>query len=221
MVPELSFQVEGVESLAHAVAPMLAFKLRVSNTHREEQIHSILLRCQIQIEATRRRYTSSEESKLFDLFGQPQAWSQTLRSMLWAQASASVPGFAGSTLVDLPIPCTYDLNLAATKYFDALETGEIPLRFLFSGTVFYGTERNALQVAQIPWDKEATFRLPLEAWREMMDRHYPNTAWLCLRKDLFDRLQQYKSEVGAATWEQALENLLASASAAASHEGPR
>ena len=47
-------------------------------------------------------------------------------------------------------------------------------------------------MAPISWDKEAKFRLPLKVWKEMMDLYYPNSAWLCLRRDVFERLQQYK-----------------------------
>jgi hypothetical protein len=45
----------------------------------------------------------------------------------------------------------------------------------------------------------------------MMDIYYPNSAWLCLRRDVFDRLYQYKRGRGMATWEQALESILPSA----------
>ena len=108
------------------------------------------------------------------------------------------------------MPCSYDFSLAATKYFAALEGGDLPLCFLFSGTIFYEAADGALQVAQIPWEKEATFRLPAATWRALMDLYYPNSAWLCLRKDVFDRLDQYRSRQGLPTWEQALERLLAS-----------
>jgi hypothetical protein len=36
----------------------------------------------------------------------------------------------------------------------------------------------------------------------------PNTAWLNLRKDVFDRLLAYKSPRALPTWEQAVESLL-------------
>ena len=86
--------------------------------------------------------------------------------MLWTHASAVVPPFTGGTVVDLPVPCTYDFNLAATKYFDALEEGDIPLCFLFSGTIFYEAADGGLQVTQIPWEKEAYFRLPAATGRD-------------------------------------------------------
>ncbi len=120
-----------------------------------------------------------------------------------------MPPFTGDTLVDLPVPCSYDFSLAATKYFAALEDGDLPLCFLFSGTIFHASEASPLQVAQISWEKEATYRLPAATWRELMEAYYPNSAWLCLRKDVFDRLFQYKSRNGLPTWEQALERLLA------------
>jgi Family of unknown function (DUF6084) len=42
----------------------------------------------------------------------------------------------------------------------------------------------------------------------MMDIYYPNSAWLRLRRDAFERLYQYKRRRGIPTWEQALESLL-------------
>ena len=65
-----------------------------------------------------------------------------------------------------------------------------------------------MMVAPIPWDKEARFNLPVKVWREMMDIYYPNSAWLCLRRDVFERLYEYKVKHGIPTWEQALENML-------------
>ncbi len=44
-----------------------------------------------------------------------------------------------------------------------------------------------------------------------MNLYYPNIAWLCLRKDIFDQLTQYKSRAGLPTWEQTLERLLSHA----------
>ena len=208
-MPDLSFQVAGVEAVAASAAPMLAFKLAIANAG-GEQIHSILLRAQIQIEVTRRRYNAQEQERLFDLFGPPPEWSRTLRRMLWAQVSLNVPGFNTSTIVDLLVPCSYDLQIAVTRYLHALEQGEVPIRLLFSGTVLYSAERPGLQVAQIPWEKEATHRMPAQVWKAMMDRFYPNAAWLCLSRELIDRLSEYKTRSGLATWDQVIRNLLPS-----------
>jgi hypothetical protein len=207
-MPDLNFQVETAEVTPYAAAPQLALKLRVTNADAGEAIHTVALRCQIQIEATRRRYSAEDQQSLLDLFGQPDRWSQTLRTLLWTHASVVIPSFRESTLVDLPVPCTFDFNVAATKYFHGLRDGDIPLCLQFSGTVFFAQDDSGLQVAPISWDKEARFKLPVKIWRDMMDSYYPNSAWLCLRRDVMDRLYQYKVRHGIPTWEQALENML-------------
>jgi hypothetical protein len=207
-MPDLSFQVEGAEAQPFSAAPLLVFKLRVTNGDADEPIHTVALRCQIRLEVTGRRYSAQEQKRLLDLFGEPERWGQTLRSMLWTHTSVIASSFRGSTLLDLPVPCTFDFNVAATKYFAGLEDGEVPLSLLFSGTVFYEAEGGSLQVAQIPWDREARFRLPVSVWREMMEVYYPNTAWLALRRDVFDRLQEYKRRRGIPTWEQTLESII-------------
>jgi hypothetical protein len=212
-MPELEFEVEEAEPLAYAAAPQLDFKLRI----REEieagreptEISAVALRCQIRIEPTRRRYEPAEQERLVDLFGAPARWGETLKSLLWTQTGLVVPAFTGTTRVDLPVPCTFDFNVAATKYFHALEDGEVPLCLYFSGSIFFvEPETDRLQVVPISWDKETKFRLPVRVWKAMMELYYPNSAWLCLRRDVFDELYQYKSRHGLPTWEQALERLL-------------
>jgi hypothetical protein len=211
-MPDLRFQVEGADPERYAAAPLLLFKLRVTEAAGPAtSIHSVALSCQVRIEPGRRRYRPGEQERLVDLFGTPERWAQTLRPMLWTHAAVVVPAFAGETVVDLPVPCSYDFSLAATKYFDALEGGEVPLCFLFSGTIFYEADDGRLQVAQVPWDREATFRLPAATWKGLMEVYYPNGAWLRLRKDVFDRLSQYRSRRGLPSWEQALETLLSAA----------
>lgn len=214
-MPELNFQVEGVEPQRSAAVPLLLFKLRLTEAmtadDRPTPIHMIALRCQVRIEPARRRYSVAEQERLLDLFGTPERWGQTLRPLPWTHLSVLAPSFTGSHCLDLPVPCSYDFCLVATKYFDALEDGDIPLCFLFSGTIFYRTEEDLLQVAQISWEKEATFRLPAATWRGLMDLYYPRSAWLCPRKDVFDGLNQYRSRQGLPTWEQALERLLTTA----------
>jgi len=208
-MPDLSFQIEGASVLPFAAAPTLAFRLQVSNASANETIHTIALRCQIQIEVTRRRYTPEEQERMLDLFGTPDRWSQTLRSLLWTNLNIVIPAFAGaSTVVDLPVACTFDFNVAATKYFDGLTEGDIPLNILFSGTVFYALPDFGLQVAPISWEQEAKFKLPVKVWREMMDFYYPNSVCISLRRDVFDRLYRYKMQHGIPTWEQTLEEVL-------------
>jgi hypothetical protein len=210
-MPDLSFSVESAAAVPFAAAPTIALKLRITNADPAEAIHTVVLRSQIQLEVARRRYTAGEQAHMLELFGDPDRWSQTLRSMLWTHASVVVPSFTGSTEVDLLIPCTFDFNVAATKYFHGLESGEIPLLLLFSGTVFYPDSEDALRVAPIAWDKETKFRLPVAVWRSMMDLYYPNSVLLSLSKDVFERLHQYKMTHSAGTWERAFEMMLAEA----------
>ncbi len=207
-MPELHFEIEGIEEVANAAAPLLAAKLRITNFPENEPIHTLTLRCQVQIEPARRRYEAHEQEKLLDLFGTPERWSRTVRPLLWMNTSVAVPAFTGSIVVDLQLPCTFDFNIATTKYFHALDAGEIPICVMFSGTVFYNGANDALQVAQVPWDREANFRMPVSVWQQMMDMHYPNTAWLCLRRDAFEKLYDYKVRHGIPTWEEALERAL-------------
>ncbi len=209
-MPDLNFAIEGAEAIPYAATPLIVLKLRVTNGNSDESLHSVSVQCQIQIQASRRRYNDEEQRRLRDLFGSTDRWSQTLRTMLWTHANVTVPAFSGTILVDVPVPCTFDFNVAATKYFSANEIGEIPILVQFSGTVFYAGEDGALQVSPIPWSREAAYNLPVAVWKEMMEMYYPNTAWLSLRRDVFDRLLEYKSQRGIPTWEQTFESMLTS-----------
>ena len=215
-MPDLDFVVEGAEIALHSVSPLLLFKLRVTNksapngSAASEEIASLALHCQIQIEATRRTYEPVDQARLSELFGVPQRWSQTLRTLLWTHANAAVPSFTDTCTVDLAVPCTFDFNVAAAKYFDALADGkgEIPLMLQFSGTIFYRESDGTLQVARVPWHKEAAFRLPVATWRAMRDYYYPNTAWICMQRGVFERLERYRIERGLTGWDEALTSLL-------------
>lgn len=208
-MPDLRLLIEGAEIVPHAATPLLSFKVRVENLPSEQIIHTIALRAQIQIETTRRKYDAEEQTRLRDLFDAPERWGQTLRNLLWAHASIVVPGFTGKTIADIRVPCTFDFNVAATKYFSGVSHGDLPLVFQFSGTVFYQGQGESLQVAPISWDKEARYRLPVKVWKELMDTYYPNSAWLCLHRDAHEKLYQYKVRNGIPSWEEAIERLLA------------
>jgi hypothetical protein len=212
-MPDLNFQIDGAAPERFAAAPILQFQLRVTEgeTLSPTPIHAVALACQIRIEPAHRRYTPTEQARLRDVFGTPERWGQTLRPMLWTHVMTTLPPFDGSATFDLPVPCAFDFSLAATRYFSAIDDGDLPLCFLFSGTIFHASSEGTLQVARIPWDKEAAFRLPAAIWRNLMDVYYPNSAWLSLRKDVFEALDQYRSRQSLVTSEQALERLLAAA----------
>jgi hypothetical protein len=208
-MPDLTITVENAEVVPYAASPMLALNLRVRNADPAETIHTVVLRSQIQLEVTRRRYSPLEQDQLRDLFGEPERWGRTLRNLLWVNTSSVIPQFTGATTLNLQIPCTFDFTVATTKYFNGLTGGEIPICLMFSGTVFYADSSGALSVAPISWEKETRFRLPLALWKDMMNLYYPNSAWLCLRRDVFERLHQLKVERGIPTWEGTIETMLA------------
>lgn len=205
-MPDLDFRIEGAEVAEYAAVPTLLFKVRVENAD-GEPVRSVSLSTQVRIAATKRHYSAEEQERLAEIFGESHRWSQTLKSLLWTHTSVQVPPFNESAVVDMPVTCTYDFEVVSSKYLHGLLEGEVPLEFLFSGTVFY-TGEAGLQVARISWEKEAEYRMPVALWKEMIERYFPNTAWLRLRRDIFDRLYDYRSRKGLLTWEDTLEELL-------------
>lgn len=205
--PQLEFAVEGAEAVRHAAVPTLFIRLRIERRG-GGPVHSVGLTTQIRIAATRRSYDEHARERLTDLFGPTEQWSRSLRSFLWTHVVVQVPAFTDATYLDLPVVCTYDLEASGTKYIDALADGEVPLELLFSGTIFYAGDDGRLQVAPMPWDREAEFRMPVSVWRETMDRHFPNSAWLRVDREQFDRLAAYKARHMHPTWDHAVKALL-------------
>ncbi len=208
-MPDLSFEILRASPVRDMITPALAFETRVKNGFPDEHVHAILLRCQIQIEVARRRYNSAEQHQLRDLFDDPSRWGDTLRPMTWANVSVNVPAFSGSMDFAITIPCAFDLTIGTAKYFHGIAEGEVPLTFLFSGSVFYDGGQGALQVAPISWNKEARFRLPVRVWKDLVEIHHPNTASLNLRRDVFEDLYRFKTSQGLATFEEAIQQMLA------------
>jgi hypothetical protein len=205
-IPDLAFAVTDGARLEHAAAPTLRFVLRVDSAG--AAVRSVLLDTQVRIAATRRAYAPESDDRLFELFGARADWGTTLRSLLWTRTTLVVPPFTGTAEVDLLVPCTYDLDVTATRYFDALNDGDVPLEFLFSGTVFYSADDGRLQTARLSWELEAEYRLPVAVWRETMDHHFPGTAWLRLDRESHDRLVAYKSRRALPTWAAAIDELV-------------
>ncbi|GAC1637960.1 MAG: DUF6084 family protein [Ktedonobacteraceae bacterium] len=211
-MPDLNFEVISAEVATYSMLPMLIFKLRIVNEDAEEQIENISLKSQIMLSVTQRRYNAEEKAKLHELFGEPERWGKTLRTFLWTHVTSVVPRFSGSIVVDLLVPCIYDFEVVSTKYFNALEDGEIPLTFLFSGTIFYQGKAGNLQIGQVSWSKEASYRLPVALWKGVIDTYFPNSAWIRMQKDVFDQLYQYKMRHSLLTWEEVLVRLLRASS---------
>ncbi|MCT9932215.1 DUF6084 family protein [Planotetraspora sp. A-T 1434] len=206
MATELRFDCLDARAEAYAASPTLMFRLRIADPS-AAGVHAIALRCQIRVEPQRRRYDESETALLADLFGRPSRWGDTLKPMQFAHVTAMVPGFAGTTEIDLPVPCSYDLEVAAGKYFASLDDGEVPLLLLFSGTVFARSE-TGFSVRQVPWECETRYRLPVAVWRDLMDRYFPGSGWLRLGRDTLRDLHRFKTERALATWDETVNALL-------------
>ncbi|MEP7065927.1 MAG: DUF6084 family protein [Gemmatimonadota bacterium] len=204
---DLQFSVVSARAEPYAAVPTLLFRLRIEERS-EQQIHFIALRCQIQIEARRRRYSPAEQARLFELFGEPHRWGDTLRTMLWTHVPLIVGGFEGATEVDVPLPCSYDLEVASTRYFGSLDDGEIPMVLQFSGTVY--TKGDAgFNVEQLSWTKETSYRLPVQVWRDLRLLYFAESGWIRLRRDSIDALVDLKVRRGFTTWDDVVVSLLA------------
>ncbi|MFD8705008.1 DUF6084 family protein [Kitasatospora sp. NPDC059648] len=204
----LAFACTGVRSDPYAAVPTLVFRLRIT-APADTRVHALALQCQLRIEPGRRSYGDAEGERLGDLFGERERWAGTLNPIQFATVPLLVPGFTGETEADLPVPCSYDLEVACARYFRALEGGEVPLLLLFSGTAFAGP--GGFQVTPVPWDKEARVRMPVAVWREAVDRHFPGCGWLRLPEGLMDELLAYRSRRALPSWEATVRELLATA----------
>ena len=204
---DLIFGCTGATADRFAATPTLSFQLTITERS-GVRIHAIALRCQIRIEPHRRRYTASEAERLHDLFGDTSRWADTVKPIQLATVTAMVPAFTAVTEVELTVPVTYDLEVASARYLQGLDDGTIPLLMLFSGTVFVATEQG-FSVELVPWSAEASYRMPVAVWRELVDAHFPGSAWLRCSRETLDALSQYKARNALPTWDATLTELLA------------
>lgn len=217
--PRLTCTVAGIEALAPAVAPTLRFALALDAGG--APIRSLALAVQIQIAARERRYADAEQAPLTDLFGAPERWGTTLRTLPWTRATLVVGPFEGTTTAALDVSCTYDFEVAAARYLAALRDGEVPLELLLSGTVFWAAADGRLQAGRIGWDCEATCALPVRTWRAALDACFPRSGWLRLERDAFARLAAFRAARALPSWEAVIEELLAGRDDALPPPAPR
>ncbi|MFD4584428.1 MULTISPECIES: DUF6084 family protein [unclassified Streptomyces] len=202
---EFTFHCTDVRADPYAAGPTLVFRLRITATP-GTRVHALALRCQLRIEPARRGYADPEAEGLKDLFGERSRWGSSMNPVQFAQVSHMVPGFTGETETELPVPCTYDMDVAATRYARALSEGEVPLLMLFSGTAFTGA--GGFHVEPVPWDREAAFRMPVKVWQEMVDQHFPGCGWIRLPRETMDALLAFRSRRALPSWESTVEALL-------------
>jgi Family of unknown function (DUF6084) len=206
-VPVVDFEVVEARNERHSATPTMIFVCRVSEAS-GASIYTIALTCQVNLDPARRRYDEDTRARLVELFGEPQRWGATTHSFMWVRQSVLVPSFTGEASFEIPVVCTYDLEVSSAKYFHSLSDGEVPLTFLMSGSIFYREVGGALRVTPVPWDKQARFALPVATWREMIEGHYPNTTWIRLRRDTLEALERHKALEGFHSFDDTVGDLL-------------
>lgn len=204
--PAPEFSVSSAAHLAFAAAPTMVFSVAAIEPSGRE-IQSMSLSVQVMIDPARRGYDEATRERLAELFGPPASWAPSTQGLSWARVSAAVPAFRGETRFALELPCTYDLEVAAAKYFYALADGFVPLSFHFYGTVFYTADDGRLQMTPVPWSSSTQFPMPVSAWRAMMDAHYPGGGWIRLHAATLAALNARRAERGL-TFDHLIQELL-------------
>ena len=207
-MPDLRFEIISSRVRQYATVPTLVFNLQITNDTPGEEVYAAALKCQIIIEATKRRYDAETKVRLYELFGESERWNETVGTTLWQIIMVPVPRFTNQVVVEINVTCSEDQTVAAGKYFYGVRDGLVPLAFLFSGTLFFKDLEGNLQITLIPWEKEASCKMPAVLWQEMMDAHYPNTRWLHSSKEMYEKLVEYKSQNNFQTLENCLEDIL-------------
>jgi Family of unknown function (DUF6084) len=203
---ELTFGCTDAAPERYAATPTLAFTLTITESS-GVRVHAIALRCQIRIEPHRRGYSEDEARRLHDLFGDRSRWAETVKPIQLATVTTMVPSFTAVTEVGLPVPCTYDLEVASARYLRGLDDGTVPLLMLFSGTVFVA-DGPGYSVELVPWSSEASYRMPVSVWQDVVDEHFPGSAWLRCSRETLDALSDFKARNALPTWDATLAALL-------------
>jgi hypothetical protein len=212
--PALAFAVLGAEPDAAAATPSIALALEVTAPP-GVPVRALALQVQVRIDPRRRAYDEATRTRLREVFGVAEQWSGALQSLLWTRIALNVGPFVGRTTVALALPCSYDLEAAASKVLFGLRDGVVPLELLFNGTVFHADADGRLRTALLPWDDGVRFDLSADCWHAALERFFPGTAWLRVQRGLFERLQEHRIGAGHASWDALLAALLDRA------EGPR
>lgn len=205
--PEPEFQVLGATGRRHAAVPAIDFDVHVTEPS-GRAVYAIALSAQVMIEPARRAYDSDTHERLVELFGAPERWATTTRSLVWHQADALVPAFTGATTFRVAVPCSFDMEVASAKYLHGLPDGEVPLAFNFNGTVHYRGEDGRLQLSLVPWSCTAEYRFPVAIWRDLIEHYYPHTGWVALQEDTLRALQAEKARRALPTLDACVSELL-------------
>jgi hypothetical protein len=205
--PAPEFAIARAAHVPFAASPTMLFEA-IATEPTGAVIQSIALTAQVMIEPARRGYDPQTRARLTELFGPPASWAPSTSGLPWARVTAAVPGFSGETRFSLEVPCTYDLEVAAAKYFYAVEDGEVPLTFHFNGNVFFYGADSRLQVMPISWTTSSQYRMPVAVWRTMIAEHYPGGGWIRLSDETLRTLHELRAQRGLPSLDACVAELL-------------
>ncbi len=200
----LQFNVVDARAIPNAASPTIAFRLHVES---ETPVDAMVLRAELRIEPQWRRYDREEQVLLGDLFGTPDRWQTTLRTFAWADVALVVPGFTGETETEILVSCTYDYDQAATRFFDVVHSGAIPIRFLFSGAVFRDGG-SGFSTDRIAWSSESAYPMPVRVWRDAMRACYGDDVLIRIKRETLEELRRYRALSGVTTWDELFGRLI-------------
>jgi len=205
--PAPTFAIVGAAHVPHAAAPTMRFQLEVSEPGGFD-VFAIALTAQIHIDPARRGYEPDARERLEELFGVPGRWGKTTQSIVWARVGVLVDSFVSAGELALEVPCSYDMEIGTTKYFHALDKGDVPLSFHFNGTVLYRGDSDKIQLVQISWDTSSQYSMPVATWHDMIEAHYPGAGWVRLESDTLRELHELRAGRGLPTSNAAVRELL-------------
>lgn len=204
---DLRLDAHGVCAVPYAAAPTLRFELSLTDP-RERDVLTGALSVQIHVDPAKRAYDDDTRERLIELFGAPERWASTTQSFQWARVDAMVPAFRGTTRFDVEVPCTYDLEVAASKYLYSLPDGVAPLSFFATGMLVWRGDGDRLQVAQVPWSCIARLDMPVTAWKDAMAACYPGGGWVRLTTETLDALAARKAAGGHHSFDACVRAML-------------
>lgn len=206
-IPAPALEISGAAHLPFSAVPTMRFAA-VAREPDAVPVQSIGLTVQVMIEPARRGYDPEARERLAELFGAPEHWTPSTSALAWARVAVTVPAFTGEASFGIEVPCTYDLEVAAAKYFYALADGLVPLSFHFNGNVFYHDPAGRLQMTPISWSTSAEYRMEVAAWRAMIAEHYPGGGWIRLADDTLAALNERRASRGLPSFDACIAELL-------------
>ena len=206
-IPAPALEITGAAHVPFAAAPTMRFQA-LAREPDAIPVQSIALSAQVMIDPARRGYDQATRERLAELFGAPERWAPSTSGLAWARVAVTVPAFSREAPFEIEVPCTYDLEVAAAKYFYALPDGVVPLSFHFNGSVFYHDGDGRLQMTPISWSTTARYGMAVSAWRAMIAEHYPGGGWVRVGDDTLERLHTLRAQRGLSTVDDLLRELL-------------